>query len=609
MSEEKITPPINWSSVELGELILFAIGGDWGKEPNLDDSDFTLVYCIRGSEIRNWDENKGQSASLRKIKTASMEKRRLIEGDILVEISGGGPEQPVGRTVLIDKSTLLFKPDIPKICTNFLRLIRPSRNINSYFLNTFLKYFYNSGKIINYQAGSNNLRNLKFNHYIKINLPIPPFQEQHRIVAKIEELFSDLDQGITSLKKAQAQLKTYRQAVLKDAFEGKLTAQWREEHTSELETAEEVLQKIKSEREKLAREEMAQWKIDVQAWELAGKTGEKPTKPSHNIDILDPLINDELNILPDLPLSWGKYKFNEFIKSIESGKSFKCDERPPLQNEVGVIKVSSVSWGEFDPNESKTCKDKEKINPHYFVNENDFLFSRANTVELVGACVIVGNISKKLMLSDKILRFEFVLIDKRFCLYFLRSFWGRIQIERLATGNQASMKNIGQQRIKNIVFPLCSIKEQNQIVSEIESRFSICDKLEETIAENLKKADRMRQSILKKAFEGKLVPQDPNDEPASVLLERIKAEKVAYLAAEKSEKKSIPKRSQTKMSEKKKQVIDILKAAQGPVSAKEVWKNSVYADDIDAFYATTKKIKDQIKQEKHASETLLSLKS
>ena len=86
------------------------------------------------------------------------------------------------------------------------------------------------------------------------------------------------------------------------------------------------------------------------------------------------------------------------------------------------------------------------------------------------------------------------------------------------------MKNLNQGIIKDIAVPLCSLEEQLQIVEEIERRFSIADRIEEIVEQNLKKTERLRQSILKKTFEGKLVPQDPSDEPAAVLLERIKAE-------------------------------------------------------------------------------------
>ena len=103
----------------------------------------------------------------------------------------GGPEQPVGRTVLIDKTVLSFRQEIPKICTNFVRLIRPNKNVDSKFINYYLSYFYKSNSIFDYQSGSNNLRNLKFDDYVKIRIPLPPQNEQKRIVFKMRIILRD----------------------------------------------------------------------------------------------------------------------------------------------------------------------------------------------------------------------------------------------------------------------------------------------------------------------------------------------------------------------------------------------------------------------------------
>jgi type I restriction enzyme S subunit len=187
-----------------------------------------------------------------------------------------------------------------------------------------------------------------------------------------------------------------------------------------------------------------------------------------------------------------------------------------------------------------------------YVREGDFLFSRANTIELVGACAIAGHPSKKVMLSDKILRFQFVYVDPRWILWVLRSQYGRHEIERLATGNQESMRNIGQERIRQIRIPLPPLAEQRRIVADIERRFSMVEKLEDAVGIDLKRAERLRRSVLKRAFEGKLVPQDPNDKPATVLLERIRQERASptiksapeqmSLGLEKSKKPRAPRR-------------------------------------------------------------------
>ena len=109
------------------------------------------------------------------------------------------------------------------------------------------------------------------------------------------------------------------------------------------------------------------------------------------------------------------------------------------------------------------------------------------------------------MLSDKVLRIKFAQqLLPQYALYFLRSKNGRQQIERLSTGNQESMRNIGQDRIRKILIPALDLCEQQRIVRAIEGRLSICDQIEKTIEQSLQQAEALRQSILKQAFEGRL---------------------------------------------------------------------------------------------------------
>ncbi|NRR92781.1 restriction endonuclease subunit S [Winogradskyella undariae] len=220
--------PKNWVETEFKELTAFVIGGDWGKDLEFEfDVDSEIVSCIRGSEIKNWERDKGSTASIRKIKSASLEKRALVEGDILLEISGGGPDQPVGRTIYIDEEALDVNIDCKKVCTNFLRMVRLYDNLDKKFIKHYLDSFYLSGEILKYQGGSNNLRNLKYKEFETIKIPLPPLAEQQRIVTKLDELFGHLDTLKTRLNHIPQILKNFRQAVLTQAVTGKLTEEWR----------------------------------------------------------------------------------------------------------------------------------------------------------------------------------------------------------------------------------------------------------------------------------------------------------------------------------------------------------------------------------------------
>lgn len=352
------------------------------------------------------------------------------------------------------------------------------------------------------------------NNAVELELSLPPINEQRRIVAKIEELFSELDKGIENLKTAGAQLKIYRQALLKHAFEGKLTAQWRAQNQDKLETADALLKRIQQERTQRYQQQLADWEATGQ--------GNKPKA----IKPLPSLSKEELAELTELPKGWGWCKLGDFIDSIDAGKSFKCDEREPSADEIGVAKVSAVTWGEYDESESKTCTDTSKENESYFIKIGDFILSRANTIDLVGACVIARKVTKKIMLSDKTLRIRFGGFSQEYFLQYLGSRIGRKQIMRLSTGNQESMRNIGQDRIRSITVPICSKIEADVVIETLAARLSEVDQLHQTITTSLLQSEALRQSILKKAFSGRLLPQDTNDEPASELLARIKIEQL-----------------------------------------------------------------------------------
>jgi type I restriction enzyme S subunit len=438
MSEQNSLPK-HWEVKKLEELLESYIGGDWGKDENYEDENYSLAYCIRGSEIKKWDENKGKTASLRKIKKTNIEKRKLQVGDILVEISGGGPEQPVGRTVLIDLSVLSFQPNVPKICTNFLRLMRPLESIDSKFLNLYLTLFYCSGEIVKYQAGSNNLRNLKFPDYLKIDIPIPPLSEQQAIVSKIEELLSELENGKQQLLNAQQQLKVYRQSLLKWAFEGKLT------HP------------------------------DVKEGELP--EGWKWVK-------ITDLVENNKHALKAGP--FGSSLKKEFY--VETGYKIYGQEQVIIDNAFfGDYYIDEAKYQEL-----KTCR----IKPF------DILISLVGTV---GKVLILPENCMEGVINPRLIKISLnrLVYLPKFFKYYFESSSVKSHYKSEAQGTTMDVLNLGI--IKKIPFPLTSIEEQQQIISELESKLTVCDKIEETISQGLQQAESLRQSILKMAFEGRLV--------------------------------------------------------------------------------------------------------
>lgn len=241
--------------------------------------------------------------------------------------------------------------------------------------------------------------------------------------------------------------------------------------------------------------------------------------------------------------TWGEKKWGDFLQSIEAGKNWSAEGRPPEGTEFGVVKVSAVTWGEFDELESKTCVVAEQWNSKTQIHKGDFLFSRANTLQLVGNCVIVRNISKRLMLSDKILRFKFdEIAHPRFVLYFTRSRIYREQVEQLASGNQDGMRNISQKNLKLVFFPIPTVVEQIEIISILDRAFAKEQQAKEAAEAVLDQIDLMKKSILARAFRGEMGTNDPSEESAVELIKQIKQDSLGKISGDTLEKKRVKKK-------------------------------------------------------------------
>jgi len=160
-------------------------------------------------------------------------------------------------------------------------------------------------------------------------------------------------------------------------------------------------------------------------------------------------------------------------------------------------------------------------------------------------------------------------------------------------------------QINDIPIPVCSLTEQELIVAELESQYTVLENVKETITKKLSQIDVLKQSILSKAFTGKLVPQNPNDKQASELLKKIKEERLEFLKNKPIVKKV---KNKTIKMERTKSVLELLQEAQYPIPAKDVWQQSKHWESIDDFYAELKSISDLIEQIKSKTEILLSLK-
>lgn len=347
---------------------------------------------------------------------------------------------------------------------------------------------------------------VNFKQISSFGIPAFDVNEQQLIVEKIETLFSELDKGIESLKTARKQLKAYRQAVLKHAFEGKLTEQWRQQNPDKLESPEQLLARIQQEREQRYKQQLVDWGRAVKAWEENGKEGKKPRKPrvpikSQGVD------SDEKKQLPALPSGWTWVRPEEISAAEEHaigigpfGSNLKVSDYRNAG--VPLIFVRNITRKDF-------------VSDLRYIGNKKFLELYAHSLkplDLVitkmgdppGDCEIYPEHSPVAVLTADCLKFRLFegAADRRFYMYCIKSNFVKRQLGLITKG--VAQKKISVERFKTVSIPMPSYKEQVEIADQIEKIFSLIEDQEKSISSSLEIAETLRQSILKKAFSGQL---------------------------------------------------------------------------------------------------------
>jgi type I restriction enzyme S subunit len=323
--------------------------------------------------------------------------------------------------------------------------------------------------------------------------PLAPLPEQCRIVAKIEEIFSDLDAGVAALRKIQTQLKRYRQAVLKAAVEGKLTAEWRAANAGKIEPASALLERIRA-----ARTET----------HGVGAHGRAPLRNT-------PMDAMESGALPE---GW-VYCLLADVAEVRLGRQ-RSPKRAIGPNMRRYLRAANVTWNGLALSDVKEMDFSPAEFEIYRLKRGDVLLSEAS-----GS---IGEVGKPAVWNEQIPNccFQNTLIRVRSYAPLPTYLYVHFLFDALAERFRKAAKGVGihhlgAENMSNWIISIPPLAEQQQIVAEVERRLSVADEIEKTVDASLKQAERLRQSILKRAFAGKLVPQDPSDEPAERLLERI----------------------------------------------------------------------------------------
>ena len=362
-----------------------------------------------------------------------------------------------------------------------------------------------------------------------IALPLPPIEEQRRLAACLDELLGDLDAGKAELRVAQAKLTQYRQSLLKGAVEGTLTAEWRAQNPPQ-ETGADLLTRI-------LRERRARW----EAWQLEKFEAQGKRAPLDWRTKYPSPVRPNLSGAPALATGWTWASLDELAWLIRNGLS----ERPTEgANGTPILRISAVRALSVNLNDVRYLPAPPSELQAYLIEEGDLLATRYNgSVDLLGVIAVVRGLTRPTVYPDKLIRIRLALVDAALANWIQvcaatgasrRHVEGRVKTTAGQTG-------ISGEDIKKMPIPLPPLQELSAATRSIGADLDSSREMAMALERALGLATAQRQNILRAAFAGQLVPQDPNDEPASVLLERIAQARAAAPATGKARRLRKPK--------------------------------------------------------------------
>lgn len=358
--------------------------------------------------------------------------------------------------------------------------------------NLYICHYLNQFNFSGYVSGTTRLK-LSQGSMKKIPIIYPISKEtQQAIVNKIESLFDEIDEGIGRLKTAAQQIQQYRQSLLKNAFNGELTKEWRSKHADTLPSENELLAQIQTAREEHHAQQLADWQTAVSQWEQNGKEWKKPSKPKAPTQA----VKFEDNFA-DLPSGWIWGKLSD-LGELARGKS---KHRPRNDKKLFGGKYPFIQTGEV--------RAANRIIKKYEQTYSEFGLEQSKLWQKGTLCItIAANIAETAFLGfdacfpDSIVGFSASkAVLPEYIELFIKS--ARTKIESYAPAT--AQKNINLNTLENLIVPYCSLTEQTQIVAILESKLTACDQLAAELAKQLKQAELLKQAVLKAAFSGSLL--------------------------------------------------------------------------------------------------------
>ena len=493
--EKSFELPRNWSWIRLSNI--YDVRDGTHDSPKYQASGYPLVTSKNlASGTLSLDDVKYIST---KDHQKIAERSAVVKGDILFAMIG-----TIGNPVIVDiddefsiKNVALFKPINGLL--NSMQFLRIQLIVASKYLKN------NASGAVQKFASLTKLREQA--------VALPPLAEQQRIVAKVDELMllcDQLEQQTEASIDAHATLVEVLLATLTDSSDADELAQnWARisEHFDSLFTTEQSIEALKQTVLQLAvmgklvpqdpNDEPASVLLEKIAKEKERLIEEKKIKKEKPL----PPISDGEKFF-ELPKGWEWCQIDSLSLSSEAGWSPKCDPTPKEGDNWGVLKVSAVTWGKYQPDENKALPNYLEPKPQYEVKANDFLISRANTADLVARSVVVPkNTPEKLMMSDKIIRFSFT---KDVFSYYINlvnnSSYSREYYAEVAGGTSSSMKNVSRSQVRALKIALPPLAEQHRIVAKVDELMAICDQLKAKLQQSQETQVQLTDALVDKAL-------------------------------------------------------------------------------------------------------------
>jgi len=489
--------PMGWAECQIGDVTTIVGGGtpDSNDEQNFstdegiswmtpaDLSGFQGVYVSRGKRFLTEKGFKGSSAKL------------LPEGTVLFS-----SRAPIGYVAIAANEISTNQGFKSFVCRD---------GLIAQYIYYWLKF---AKPLAEGLASGTTFPEISGRNAARIPLRIAPTQEQLRIVAKVEELLSRVDAAQSRLTTIPRILKRFRQSVLAAACSGRLTADWREAHKN-LEPGTAFLQKLHT-----------KGKSKVPRVHLSRHNSFSPQ-----------------NDFFELPNSWAVTNFGSVVASIRGGSTGVPENEP---TKFPILRSSSVRPGVVDLEDVKYLPSETGQNEMNYLSEGDLLFTRlSGSLDYVANCAQVRGLEgRKIQYPDRLFCAKVIRpMNSTYCELVFAAPFVRAQVVEQAKSS-AGHQRVSIVNITDQLIPVPPLAEQQEIVRRVEGLFKTADAIEARYRKAKAHVDNLTHSILARAFRGELVPQDPDDQPASVLLERIRRERAERSTPAKPTKRERRKR-------------------------------------------------------------------